>query len=164
MIRLIFVALFVVLFLIIGIPVLGIEWLIGKVSKKTMDYSSLRLVQWAFKMIIKLAGIELTVIGEENISEGPVLYIGNHRSFFDIVITYARCKNLTGYIAKKEMLSIPLLRTWMKRPHIPKRSEGKIQWANAKNFIFLFLSLTYTKEERCFYRVLKEFFYFCAKK
>ena len=57
MIRLIFVALFVVLFLIIGIPVLGIEWLIGKVSKKTMDYSSLRLVQWAFKMIIKLAGI-----------------------------------------------------------------------------------------------------------
>ena len=115
MIRLIFVALFVVLFLIIGIPVLGIEWLIGKVSKKTMDYSSLRLVQWAFNMIIKLAGIELTVIGEENISEGPVLYIGKHRSFFDIVITYATCKNLTGYIAKKEMLSIPLLRTWMKR-------------------------------------------------
>lgn len=70
-------------------------------QQKTMDYSSLRLVQWAFNMIIKLAGIELTVIGEENISEGPVLYIGNHRSFFDIVITYARCKNLTGYIAKR---------------------------------------------------------------
>lgn len=33
MIRLIFVVLFLVLFLIIGIPVLGIEWLIGKVSK-----------------------------------------------------------------------------------------------------------------------------------
>ncbi len=93
MIRLfIFVALFVVLFLIIGIPVLGIEWLIGKVSKKTMDYSSLRLVQWAFKMIIKLAGIELTVIGEENIRKDRFFYIGNHRSFFDIVITYARCK------------------------------------------------------------------------
>ena len=126
MIRLIFVALFVVLFLIIGIPVLGIEWLIGKVSKKTMDYSSLRLVQWAFKMIIKLAGIELTVIGEENIPEGPVLYIGNHRSFFDIVITYARCKNLTGYIAKKEMLSIPLLRTWMKRLYASSLT-GRIQ-------------------------------------
>ena len=50
------------------------------------------------------------------------------------------------------------------RPHITKRSEGKIQWANVKNFIFLFLSLTYTKEERCFYRVLEKFFYFCAKK
>ena len=117
MIRLIFVALFVVLFLIIGIPVLGIEWLIGKVSKKTMDYSSLRLVQWAFNMIIKLAGIELTVIGEENISEGPVLYIGNHRSFFDIPITYPRCPIRTGYIAKKEMEKVPLLSTWMKRLH-----------------------------------------------
>mgnify|MGYP000686007517 len=37
--RIIPVALFVILFLIIGIPVLGIEWLIGKISKKTMDYS-----------------------------------------------------------------------------------------------------------------------------
>ena len=50
------------------------------------------------------------------------------------------------------------------RPHITKRSEGKIQWANTKNFIFLFLSLTYTKEEQCFYRVLKEFFLFLCKK
>ena len=84
--RIIPVALFVILFLIIGIPVLGIEWLIGKISKKTMDYSSLRIVQWAFKVIVRLAGIELTVIGEENVPKDiPVLYIGNHRSFFDIV-------------------------------------------------------------------------------
>ena len=50
------------------------------------------------------------------------------------------------------------------RPHITKRSEGKIQWANAKNFIFLFLSLTYTKEERCFYKVLEKIFLFLCKK
>ena len=90
MIRLIFVALFVVLFLIIGIPVLGIEWLIGKVSKKTMDYSSLRIVQWAFKVIVRLAGIELTVIGEENVPDEPVLFIGNHRSYFDIILGHRK--------------------------------------------------------------------------
>ena len=112
--RIIPVALFVVLFLIIGIPVLGIEWLIGKISKKTMDYSSLRIVQWAFKVIIRLAGIELTVIGEENVPDEPVLFIGNHRSFFDILLTYSRCRNLTGYVAKKEMEKIPLLSTWMR--------------------------------------------------
>ena len=115
--RIIPVALFVILFLIIGIPVLGSEWLIGKISKKTMDYSSLRIVQWAFKVIVRLAGIELTVIGEENVPDEPVLFIGNHRSYFDIVITYARCKNLTGYIAKKEMEKIPLLSTWMRYLH-----------------------------------------------
>ena len=115
MIRIILILFFVILFLMIGIPVLGIEWLIGKVSKKTMDYSSLRLVQWAFRTVLKISGVELTVIGEENVPDEPVLFIGNHRSYFDIVITYARCKRLTGYIAKKEMLSIPLLSTWMKR-------------------------------------------------
>ena len=36
--------------------------------------------------------------------------------------------------------------------------------ANVKNFIFLFLSLTYTKEERCFYRVLENNFLFLRKK
>ena len=86
--RIIPVALFVILFLIIGIPVLGIEWLIGKISKKTMDYSSLRIVQWAFKVIVRLAGIELTVIGEENVPDEPVLFIGNHRSYFDILVGY----------------------------------------------------------------------------
>ena len=113
--RIIPVALFVILFLIIGIPVLGIEWLIGKISKKTMDYSSLRIVQWAFKVIVRLAGIELTVIGEENVPDEPVLFIGNHRSYFDIVITYARCKNLTGYIAKDGLEKVPILSIWMKR-------------------------------------------------
>ncbi|EGG81278.1 1-acylglycerol-3-phosphate O-acyltransferase [Lachnospiraceae bacterium 2_1_46FAA] len=34
--------------------------------------------------------------------------------FFDILLTYSRCKRLTGYVAKKEMLKFPLLRDWMK--------------------------------------------------
>ena len=47
----------------------------------------------------------------------PVLYIGHHRSFFDVPITYPRCPIRTGYIAKKEMEKVPLLSTWMKRLH-----------------------------------------------
>lgn len=115
MLRFIIVAIFLFLFLVLGIPVLGIEWLIGKFNKKAADYQSLRLVQWAFKLMLKVSGVELTVIGEENIPDEPVLYIGNHRSYFDILLTYARCKRRTGYIAKKEMLKYPLLRDWMKR-------------------------------------------------
>ena len=43
-----------------------------------------------------------------------MLYIGNHRSFFDVVITYARCPGLTGYLAKKEIEKVPFLSTWMR--------------------------------------------------
>ena len=113
MIRLIFVVLFLVVFLILSIPVMLVEWLIGKKNPNARDYSSLRIVQWAFKVILWIAGVNVTVIGEEHIPDEPVLYIGNHRSFFDIPITYSRCRRLTGFVAKKEIEKVPLLSTWM---------------------------------------------------
>ena len=89
--------------------------LIGKFSRRAKDYSCLRLVQAAFKLIMFATGVKLTVIGEENVpKDQAVLYVGNHRSYFDVVMTYARCPGLTGYIAKVEMLRYPLLRDWMK--------------------------------------------------
>ena len=115
MIRFLLVVLFLFLYLLLGIPVLGIEWIIGKFNKNLSDYQSLRLVQWAFNVILKISGVEVTVIGEENVPDEPVLFIGNHRSYFYILLTYSRCKRLTGYVAKKEMLRYPLLRDWMKR-------------------------------------------------
>lgn len=114
MIRLILTALFLVCYLVLGIPVLLVMQLVGLVNKKAKDYACLRLVQWAFKVILIICGVKTTVIGEENIPDEPVLFIGNHRSYFDILLTYSRCKRLTGYVAKKEMLRYPLLRDWMK--------------------------------------------------
>lgn len=114
MIRFIFVVLFLVVFLILSIPVMLVEWLIGKKSPNMKDYSSLRIVQWAFKVILWIAGVNVTVIGEEHIPDEPVLYIGNHRSFFDVPITYSRCRRLTGFVAKKEIERVPLLSTWMR--------------------------------------------------
>lgn len=115
MLRFIAIIITLFLYLVLGIPVLGVEWLIGKISKKTEDYQCLRMVQRAFKLMLKMAGTKVTVIGEENIPDEAVLFIGNHRSYFDILLTYSRCKRLTGYVAKKEMLRYPLLRDWMKR-------------------------------------------------
>lgn len=118
MIRLILVAVFLITFLILSIPLFLVEWIIGKFNPGLRDISSLRIVQWAFKVVAFLAGVKLTVIGEENVPRDvPVLYIGNHRSYFDVVLTYARCPGLTGYVAKKEMLKIPLLSRWMKFLH-----------------------------------------------
>lgn len=118
MIRLILVAVFLVGFLILSIPVFFVEWLIGKWNPSLKDRSSLRIVQGAFRIVAWLAGVRLTVIGEENVpKDQAVLYIGNHRSYFDIVLTYARCPRLTGYIAKKELEKIPLLSTWMRYLH-----------------------------------------------
>ncbi len=118
MIRLILVAVFLILFLVLSIPVMLVEWLIGKWKPEVKDRSSLAIVQWAFRGIMWLAGTKVIVLGEENVPQDTaVLYVGNHRSYFDVVMTYLRVPRLTGYIAKKEMLKWPLLRTWMRYLH-----------------------------------------------
>lgn len=118
MIRLILVVIFLVLFLVLSIPLLIAEWIIGKFNMDLKNRSSLAIVQWAFRVILFLAGTKVTVKGEENVpKDEPVMYIGNHRSYFDNVITYARVPGLTGYVAKKEMLKWPLLVNWMRNLH-----------------------------------------------
>ncbi len=118
MIRLILIALIIVLFLILSIPILGVEYLIGKSHPQKADLQQLRLIQGIFRFILFVAGAKVTVIGEENVpKDEPVLYVANHRSYFDVVSTYSRCPGLTGYIAKYSMHGIPLLSVWMKRLH-----------------------------------------------
>ena len=115
MIRLILALLFAILYLIIGIPVLGVEWIIAKFNKQAADLGQLRMVQWAFRVILFICGTKVTVIGEENVpKDQAVLYIGNHRSYFDILLPSVRAPRPTGYVAKIEMLRYPLLRNWMR--------------------------------------------------
>ena len=116
MFRLILVLVFVILYLILGIPVLMVDWVIRKFNRQAAVIISLSIVQWAFRVILRLCGTKLTVIGEENVpKDQPVLYICNHRSYFDIIITYSRCPRLTGYISKDTIGKVPLLNIWMKR-------------------------------------------------
>ena len=118
MIRFILVCIVVIGYLILSIPILLVEWIIGRFSPEKKDISSLRIIQAVFRFILKITGAKITVIGEENVpKDTPVLYIGNHRSYFDILLTYSRCPIRTGYIAKKEMEKIPLLSTWMRYLH-----------------------------------------------
>lgn len=118
MIRFIILAAFVILFLVLSTPLMLIEWIIGKFNMDLKSRSSLSIVNWAFRVCLRITGVETTIIGEENVpKDQPVLYIGNHRSYFDVVLTYTRVPRLTGYIAKKEMEKIPFLSVWMKNLH-----------------------------------------------
>ncbi len=118
MIRFILVVLFVVLFLVLSIPLMLAEWIIGKFNMDRKNRSSLAIVNWAFRWVLRIAGAKAIVLGEENVpKDTPVLYVANHRSYFDILLTYVRVPRPTGYVSKKEMLSWPLLSQWMKNLH-----------------------------------------------
>jgi 1-acyl-sn-glycerol-3-phosphate acyltransferase len=114
MIRAILAVLFVAIFLILSLPVQGVLWVIGRSKPWVKKRASLAIVSWAFNVVIFISGIRRTVIGEENVpKDKAVLYVGNHRSIFDIVLAYPRVPGPTGFIAKKEILKVPLLNIWM---------------------------------------------------
>ena len=46
--------------------------------------------------------------------EQPVLYVANHRSYFDVLLAYSTIPQLVGFISKKEVSRIPILNLWMK--------------------------------------------------
>ena len=74
MIRCILVVLIIALFLILGLPLLLFETLLGKFNEPLMRRSSLRIIQFMFRLVLKVAGTRVTVIGQENIpTDQPVL-------------------------------------------------------------------------------------------
>ena len=78
-----------------------------------------RLVQqhiprWC-RSILKITGVRLTVEGLENIPAGvPCVFVGNHRSYYDIPLLLASLDAPHGILAKKELEKLPLINRWMK--------------------------------------------------
>lgn len=118
MIRFVVILVEVVIFAILSLPILLVEWIIGKFNPRLQSVSSFKIVRFEVKIIIWLAGTRVTVIGKEKVpTDKSVLYICNHRSYLDILLTYSLCHAPTGYIAKKEIRKIPILSIWMKFCH-----------------------------------------------
>ena len=115
MIRFIIIFVCVVLFLIVSLPIQFVLFIIGKFNPEIKGRASLAIVGWAFRCVKVISGVDLTVIGEENVpKDRPVLYISNHRSYYDVILTYYRVPRQTGYIAKDVMAKIPSFSRWMR--------------------------------------------------
>ena len=72
---------------------------------------------WAGKLL-RLAGVTVTVTGKENIPEGrPCVFVGNHRSYYDIPLVLTQLDKPHALVSKKEVAKIPLVRGWMRLLH-----------------------------------------------
>lgn len=115
MIRFIIFAIYaIIMFAVCGLMLIILPiW--GKIHKPSRDAFVRALVRWVYACVRFIAGVKTTVKGLENLPEAGegVLYIGNHRSYFDILISYPYFKGRTGYVAKKEMNKVLILRRYM---------------------------------------------------
>lgn len=114
MIKFITIAITLIMFLIFSIPFMLILVLMKKINNKLASSIGQRVVKNIFKFMIFISGSKVEIRGLENIPQNEtVLFVGNHRGVFDILLAYAYTPKIFGFIAKKEMLKYPLLRDWM---------------------------------------------------
>lgn len=115
MIRFIFTIIFLLTFLIVSLIIQLIMLFIGLFSKDARNKISLAIVNWAFRCVRFISGCKITYEGLDNVpKDEPVLYILNHRSYFDIIFTYVKVPRPTGYVAKSQMTRYLTLTWWMK--------------------------------------------------
>ena len=113
MIRFIGIIVFLIIYFTISLPIQLAELIIQQFNMDLRNKTSLAFVQFGFKCACAISGVKLTVKGLDNIPDDEaVLFVGNHISLYDIIVTYPLMKRPTGYIAKKEIKKIPFL-SWL---------------------------------------------------
>ena len=114
MIKFILVALGLFLYLVLFIPVMLILLIVRKFRPDVSTSVAQGMVSAVFRLMIFITGSKVEVRGSENIpKDGGVLFVSNHRSYFDILTGFGYTKKPLGFVAKYEMIHAPLLKQWM---------------------------------------------------
>ena len=89
---------------------------------------------WA-RIALLMAGVRVEMQGAENIPSGPVIFMSNHQSNFDILTMLANIPRQIYWIAKKELFDIPVFGASMRRGgYIPlDRSDGRKAMKSMEN-------------------------------
>ena len=70
---------------------------------------------WSDYTINKAVEMNVTVVGGENIPEGPCVFMANHTSVLDCPLLIFTAKRSIGFIAKKELIKVPIIGYWIKQ-------------------------------------------------
>ena len=115
MLRALIAGLYAVFGVIFSMPA---HWHFASLAKKDPKKAWLKSSQYVrgfFKNIMFLSGTKVDVRGLENLPDENtgVLFLANHRSYFDIIILQAVLGRPVGFVAKKELKKIPLFHYFM---------------------------------------------------
>ena len=115
MIKTVFLLTLVGLSVIVLMPIGIIAILLSLAGlRKPMGVFTYKIAQGWGRMLLALSGCTLTVEGRENIpKQGGACFVSNHNSIFDIVLLLATIGRPFGFIAKKELIFLPLLNAWI---------------------------------------------------
>ncbi len=102
-------------FLTLFLPIRFIASLYIRAKKyKSAEKVLYPFVSYFMKTLLSILGIKVDLYGLENMPGEPALYVSNHQGNFDIIVITACIKKRLGFLVKKELKSIPVLRGWIK--------------------------------------------------
>jgi len=86
-------------------------------SPEKYDHYVYKMVNiWAGNML-NVLGVKVNIKGMENLPKGNCVFVSNHQGNADFLVLMSRLNTNLGFVAKKEILKIPIVRTWMKDMH-----------------------------------------------
>ena len=153
------VLLYLIFYFLIGYPVRLVIYLRHRGDEPALYRAYFSYVQWGFRCVLFCAGIRVSVIGEERVPrDQAVLFVGNHRSIFDIVTVIAKSPIPLSPISKNSMAKVPFLSTWMRliRSQFLDRSDiqngakmvaDSVELIRTGHSIFIYPEGTRNKEE-----------------
>ncbi|MDR2792475.1 MAG: 1-acyl-sn-glycerol-3-phosphate acyltransferase [Treponema sp.] len=113
--RTVYVFSVIIISVIIVSPVGVVLFLFSLIGlKRPMSFCMYKIAEMWAKGIIVLTKCALTVNGKEHIPrKGPLCFVSNHGSIFDIALILAHAGRPFGFIAKKELILVPFINMWI---------------------------------------------------
>lgn len=122
--------------LLLTLPAMLAVEIANAFSKDRGEAFSQRVARLWGKSVVALSGSSVEVRGLENIpGSGPVLFISNHQSNFDIPLLLGYMGRPVGFLSKEELRKVPIVGRWMRHlncvfmdrsnPRAALRSIGK---------------------------------------
>jgi len=107
------IAIYFVVVFILTLPMLGITTLMKKRNIRKAEKLSSIVLKILAKGCLFLSGTRVKVLGMENIPNQPALFVGNHRSYYDIIGFYGIINRPVGFVSKESLKRVPMLSKWM---------------------------------------------------
>lgn len=108
------VVLSLIIVAIISIPLYLVAFILKFINPMLSHRFAQRIVIIVFRVWIFFSGADYEIIGRDRVpKDEPVLYIANHRSFFDIFFGYAFIPTPTAFVSKASIKKFPCIAQWM---------------------------------------------------
>jgi len=115
MLRTIYFYIFLWAGLILTLPAMAVVEIVNIFSKSESEALSQRIAKIWGKSVLAISGSSVEIKGLENIPEtGPVLFVSNHQSNFDIPLLLGCINRPVGFLSKEELRKVPIVGRWMR--------------------------------------------------